>query len=782
MAPDAHFQQLANVLRRRKGLILGMAVFGAALAAIAGLLLPPRYAAMAQIEVETPLPLQTAGQPSPPPADESAVETEEAALSASDQLRRLLDSLSQDPKFQAAVDKRRTGPRTIAKALWRRIDALLPKSLFAMLRSVDDVPSREATPGGANAAGDAPLTLDRLERGLMVQQDRGSRVISLRFTAASPVEAAMVVNRAAQLYVERRDEQKRARAGRALASLEEQISRVREELRQEDAALWEYRSAHGFSEPDRTETAGQQLADLNRQLTASESELAGRQARLAHVRELQRRKSGTDALVEALGTPTLLELRRAEVALLQSEAQLAATVGNENPKMQQVHDQLQEVRAKIGREADAAADDLESQIQILGAQMRPIRERIAALQAAGADVRLRELERDADDRRQVYLGLLKRQTELRGEQGGLSPDVRVLSLATPPDRPSSPNPIVFIFPALIAFGIFGSLMAVAAERLDQGLRGERDVSDALGIPCIGLVPRLRRIGRTRPHRRLLAEPFAPYAEAIRSIVAALNLTDPHGPKAILISSSVPGEGKTTLAVSVAVYTALLGRRVLLVDLDFRHPAIRRELGAVARGGILDLLLRDRPSEDVVQHIPRLRLDYLPACRHPVDPLPLFADERMPRLLRRLRESYDCVVIDSPPLLFVTEARLLAAMVDKVVLAVKWGSTRWDIAQNALNLLRNASLPQHGHETIAGVVVTQANMKSHARYRYGDLGESIVKHPYYYSKPEKRPLRFARRLRALLRRDLRRLRGSSAGRDAGSSRRRITSPEAQTRQP
>jgi polysaccharide biosynthesis transport protein len=786
MAPDVNFQQLAGVLRRRKGLILGTAAFGAALAAIGGLVIPPRYAAVAQIEVDSPLPLQTAGQPSPPPADESAVETEEAALSASDQLRRLLDSLWHDPQFQTAVDQRPTGRNAIVEALSRRISALLPKSSYAMLGSVDDLPSRQATAGGAPRGSEAPgLTLDELEHRLLVQQDRGSRVISLRFTAASPIEAAMVVNRAAQLDVERRNEQKRARAGRALTSLEDQIGRVKDELRRDDATLWQYRRVHGLSESDTIETVAQQLPDLNRQLTASESELAGQQARLAHVRELQQRKAGTDALIDALGTPTLLELRSAEAALLQSEAQLAVTIGDENPKMQQVHDQLQEVRAKISREVDAAADDLESRVQILSAQMRPTRERIAAMQAASTDVRLRELERDAADKRQVYLGLLRRQTELRGEQGGLVPDVRVLSLATPPDRPSSPNPILFIFPALIAFGIFGGLMAVAAERLDQGLRGERDVSDALGIPCIGLVPQLRNIDRTRPHHRILEEPFARYTEAIRSVVAALHLTDPRGPKAILISSSVPGEGKTTLAVSVAVYAALLGRRVLLVDLDFRHPAIPRELDAVARDGILDLLVRDRPPEEVVQHIPALQLDYLPACQRPVDPLPLFADARMPRLLNHLRESYDCVVIDSPPLLFVTEARLLAAMVDKVVLAVKWGTTRRDIAQNALTLLRNLGLPDGDDGPIAGAVVTQADMKKHARYRYGDIGESVARYPHYYPKPTQRRWEIGRRLRELLPRELRhlltRVERRGEHRDGRSPRPPIPPPETQTRE-
>jgi succinoglycan biosynthesis transport protein ExoP len=715
MTPDLHFQQLADILRRRKGLILAMAALGATLASIGGLLIPPKYTAKAQIEVESPLPLFVAGQVAAPQADESTIQTGEAGLSSSDHLRRVLDSLLQDPDFTATADNMHARSRPGVDDLWRRLSALLSPS----------VPG----PAEPTIAGEATLSLHDLERHLTVQQERGSRVISVRFTAASPEAAALVANRTAELYVKGREEEKRARAEHGLTLVGEQISNLKDELQRADEALGKYRTAHGLSGTERIETVDQQLADVNRQLDAAESDLAGRLARLAHVRELRRRAGGTEALVEALGTPTLIELRRQELALLQSEAQLAVTTGEGHPKMQELRGQLEEIRAKIAREVGGAADNLESQVQILGAQMRPLRERIAAVQAAGADVHLRELEREAADRRQVYLGLLQRQTELRGQQGGLAPEVRVLSLAAPPDQPSSPSPILFVFPALIAFAIAGGMLAVAMDRLDQGLRSERDVSDALGLPCIGIVPQLGRMGRTRPHRRLFTEPFAAYTEAIRSLVAALQLADRRSaPKAILIGSSVPREGKTTLAVSVAVYAALLGRRVLLIDLDFRNPAVLRELGGEARGGVLDLLLEDRLSEDVVQRVPGLQLDYLPACRRPVDPLPLFADERMPRLLRQLRESYDCVVIDSPPLLSVTEARLLAAMVDKVVFVVKWGSTRRDDAQNALNLLRNSGLPGNDRVALAGVVVTQADPKKHARYRYyGDIGDSVVPH-------------------------------------------------------
>lgn len=366
-----------------------------------------------------------------------------------------------------------------------------------------------------------------------------------------------------------------------------------------------------------------------------------------------------------------------------------------------------------------------------------IQQRLLAGQSAddgrAAEIRLRELGREAVARDQLYANLLRRQKEIRYLQETVAPDVRILSLASPPDRPSSPSPFLFIFPAFIVFSMCGCSLAVVAERLDRGMRSEQDVHDALGLSCLGLVSQLSRKGRIRPHKFLLRHPFAPYTEAIRSVVAGLRLATPHqASKIILATSSVPGEGKTTLAVSLAVYVAQLRRRVLLVDLDFRNPSILRALRVKAKLGIVDLLLHDLPPADVIQRIPHLGLDYLPMTRCPVDPVALLAGDQLSRLLHQLRKSYDCVIVDGPPLLGVTETRLLASLVDKVLFVVKWGSTRQEAAQNAVNLLRDSGCFDRERASHPSVVLAQVDLKEHARYRYGDVSEYLVTYGKYYS--------------------------------------------------
>jgi Mrp family chromosome partitioning ATPase len=351
-----------------------------------------------------------------------------------------------------------------------------------------------------------------------------------------------------------------------------------------------------------------------------------------------------------------------------------------------------------------------------------------------ADRQLRELMRQAATSAQLYDSLLQRRKEMRDRQETVVPDVGIHVLAAVPTRPSSHNPILFIFPAFIIFAIGGSWLAVVLEQLDRGLRSEQETSAALEIACIGLVPLIPRKHAIRPYQHLLTEPFSPYTEAIRSTVARLGLAgSTRSSKVVLISSSVPREGKTTLALSLAAYVGVLGRRALLVDLDFRQGSPFGEFDDRGERGIVDLSRQYQAPTELIRHIAEARLDYLPMAGYRLDPLALFAREQMPRLIRQLRESYDCVIIDGPPVLGAVEARLLPSIVDKLLLVVKWESTRREVAQNAVSLLRESGCLDKNRNDLALAIVTQVDLKRHARYRYGDVGEFLVRHRKYYSR-------------------------------------------------
>jgi uncharacterized protein involved in exopolysaccharide biosynthesis/Mrp family chromosome partitioning ATPase len=711
---ELHFQQLVTILRRRRGVILATAVIGTTLVFLGSLMIPPQYTAEAQILFETQAIYSIDGRSVVgQPDEEAALQTHMAALTSRAHLERVIDSLLQDPDFRAAASQAPRRSQSIGDVLWLEMSARLREVAARLIPS-----GKPPKPTG--------LRLDRFERLLNVYQEHGSHVIGVAFSSANPDQAALAANRVAELYIASEDARKRAQADSSLGWLDERIPLVERELEQAEAALQNYRIAHGLSDPNRTDLSDQTLADLTRQLTAAESEYAKLQAKLASVHDFQRRGSDVEGLVKNLDSPAHAELLQREVAILQSQADIAGTtLGDNHPKAKQLAGELQEVRRKLSDEVDLAVDGLKNEVRIAGYQVLSIRERLAGLRAANgearqAEPRLRELVRKAAAAGQVYEGLLAHREQVSAQRAEMLPELRMLSVAAPPDRPRSYSPLLFILPSLIVFSIGGGLLAITMERLDQGLRSGQDVNAAFGIPCMGFVPAIRRRGKTRPHEYLLQNPFAAYAEAIRSVVAALQLAPREkAPKVILISSSVPNEGKTTLAVSFAVYTGLIGRRVLLVDLDFRHPGVLRELQGQAETGVLEAGSLDGRSATAVQHFPGLNLDYLPMHSRPDDPLQAFVSGQVPRLLGQLRDSYDCIIVDSPPLLAVAEARLLAAMADKVLLVVKWGSTRRERARDASHMLRDLGLLGENCSGLVGAVLTQVDLKKCAQYRYGD---------------------------------------------------------------
>jgi polysaccharide biosynthesis transport protein len=656
---ETQLQQVLNMLVRRRRLILTAGVVGAALAATVGLLIPSKYTAKAQILIHSQQvsPITTGRAEA---VDELAIETQVTMLSSRNHLRRVRDSLSAGLELPAA-----------------------PSAAGAT-----SGPAHTDAPHGSLATEVGTPSLEELEQNLKVYQERNSRVIAVTYTSTSPEKSAAIANQVARLYVETQADRKR----------------------EEKTSAW----------------VEQELAELNHQLSMAKSDFAARQTRLNALRDLQRREGGTDEFIKALDSEVLTELRRDQIALLQSKAELATSYYENHPEVQSVAAQLEQMRQKIAREVDRLMAQLESDTQIAGARARSLQQRLGTVQVAHregreAELRLRAPQPTAAGNTQLYESLLRRQQQELSEHSEISPGMRILTVAEAPKLPSSPNPILFIFPALVVFSIGGGFLATVLEGLDRGLRSERDTKEALGIPCIGLVPQVSPPGKLRMHQYLLEKPFAAYTEAIRSVViAALQPTAPTpAPKVFLVTSSVPGEGKTTLAVSFATYAARLQRRVLLVDLAVRDPGILRALEGRATRGVLDVL-QGQPLAEVIEHLPESGLDYLPLPGKPIDPLALLGNSRLPDLLRQLRESYDCVVIDSAPLVGAAEARLLVSTVDKVLFAVKWGSTPREVAQYAVNLLGGPAPDDRDPAAFASAIITQVDLKKHAEYRYGDV--------------------------------------------------------------
>ena len=355
---------------------------------------------------------------------------------------------------------------------------------------------------------------------------------------------------------------------------------------------------------------------------------------------------------------------------------------------------------------------------------RATRDNVALAQAS---IGLRELEREADAKRNLYNAFLIRLTESREQRQVIEADARVIARAETPTSPSSPGVKLFAAVGFVASGMLGVLLALVRERLDRGIRSKKEIEAQLGIACLGQVPFLKQIARSKqkPHAYLLEKPRSAYAEAIRSVGTYLrmsNVDDP--PRVVQITSSIPNEGKTTFSTSLATSLAKSGQNTVLIDLDFHHPSVAGELGIEPERCLVDYMVGDATLEDIL-YVSESGLTIVPIRRQSADPSVLINSQRMRQLLALLREQYDQVVVDSPPVLLVSDPKATSELVDATILLVRWQETSADKAQNALHELDAVNAK------VAGAVLSQVDMQRQEQYGYAGVGSYYKNYRKYY---------------------------------------------------
>jgi capsular exopolysaccharide synthesis family protein len=725
-------------LRRRRRVVFWVTALVTTVAILIGLQVTKTYTATAQVMIESResriVDVEKVA-PSLPAGDSSVIETHIELIQSRATLARAVDdlNLASDPRF---VSGRPASEPAVGGPLGL-LTGWLPDWI------ADQLPWRWAMAAGITrdgaAARDPDLrrdqAIDLLQDDVKVAQAGRSYVLLISYTSTRPHEAVRIANGIADAYIDVQLEEKLSATRRASAWLGEQVDQLRWRVFGSELAIEEFRAANGLASTDGARLDSQQLAILTTALIDARAERSAIEARLQNLREMRDRGRSLESSGEVLSSPLILNLREREMDLLHEEAQLSREYGEHHPRILELRAEQDKLADRIDHEINNVIANLENDVAVARSRERAHAEHLSETKGQSAatgqsEVQLRELEREVAASRSLYETLLVRLKETEQQEEIVQADARLISPAQLPDAPSSPSPKLFAMVGFTASLVFSSILALLLEQLDSTLRTGRQVEELLGLPSLGLVPKVADVrAGTRLHGQMIDKPQSAYAEAIHALFTQLRLADVDRspPSSIIVTSALPGEGKTSLAASLAVFAVQLGHKTLLVDLDFRRPAVAREFGVEPAADLPAVLVGNGRLEDAIVHDPDSGVALLAAGNDHGNPITLLTSKRLKTVLRAARECYDYVVIDTPPVLGLPDVKALAPVADGILLVVQWDRTKRDAAAAALKQLGDVAAK------VSGAVLSQVDVKKHASYAYGDAAEYHLEYSKYYKK-------------------------------------------------
>ncbi len=522
-------------------------------------------------------------------------------------------------------------------------------------------------------------------------------MIDLTYTSRDPAVAAAVVNTVMEAYVARERAAKTGSITESNGFFNKRVEDLRLQLEAADLKVQDYLTKHDLLETKQGTVSAQQLADLNAQLSLVRAERTKAQARYQEAISISKGRLTPTQAAEVLDSPLIQALTQRETELQQAAANARARLGAKHPERVQAVADLANLQAKITTETTKIVNALGSQASVAVAGELALEAKISELKrnastVAQADVVLQQLQKDADTKRQIYTSFLTRMEDTAKPQASLYTEGRVISPALPPITPSAPRTMI-----LVAFGAIASLMAVCGavlgrEQLRKGFGSLGEIVVSTGLPGFAAMPEVRRRGS--PIEFIMNNPTSQLAETIRGIRARLKLSGGDSPvKVVLVTSAMPQEGKTSFAASFARLSARDGQNVLLVEGDLRRPKI----GALFADGDLwrpwqDALTGSESIDHFIGIDPHSGLHFLAAREDRESRLDLFENPMFRNLVRAAGRLYDFVVIDSPPVLHVSDALVLAQHADAILLIVRANRTPRSIVAEAITRLSVTGKP------------------------------------------------------------------------------------------
>ncbi len=679
-----------NIMLRRKWYLLVPIVAAVILAMIVTLLATPRYTATSQIEIkrEAARIMNVQGvEPDTSAADMEFYQTQYGLLAS----RSLAASVS----------------RTLRLA---DNEAFMEMTgVTAALESKGKINDRRAR---------EEEVVKTLLKNVNISPIRLSSLVNIGFVSPDPETAAKVSNAWAEGFINSNISRGFESTAYARRYLEGRLEDLREKLEESERQAVGYASDQAIINlPSNDASSGDAARDrslISDQLAALNTSLAAATAdRIAAESRLGRGREGASA--EALENVAISRLRENLAEARAEYARLLAEFTPQYPGAQALKARIDTLQSSLRSEENRVSLTLENQYRDARRRESELRAQVEALKSGFNAQRRRAIQynifqREVDTNRQIYDALLQRYKEIGVASGVGSNNVSIVDRAMPPDKPSSPKPLLNVVIAAFLGLLAGIGLALLREQLDEGFSDPTEVERRLGVPLLGVVPLLDEEDCIAEVR----DPKSGLAEAYLSIDSRLRFSSEEGvPRVLTVTSTRPAEGKSTTAFALAYWLARSGSRTLFIDADMRSPSVHEQLGVDNKAGLSNVLSGSEKLETVVHSSEGNAFDFLTAGPQPPNAAELLRGRGLAAMIEEALTRYDQIVIDSPPVMGLADAPILGAVAHGMVFVVEAQGIRVRLVQNALDRLRSS------RANLVGVILTKFDARrAKTGYDYG----------------------------------------------------------------
>jgi succinoglycan biosynthesis transport protein ExoP len=608
-------------------------------------------------------------------------------------------------------------------------------------------------------------TYELRERHLKVERQGLSYVLAITATSTNALKAQRIATAIAQAYVDAQREVQIEGRQRALKLLDQRLVDLRDRVLEAESAIEKLKAANGLIDTGNgTNTGTQAIGESNSQLSAAQADVAEKKARYEQALSIVKKNGDIQSIPEVMSSPVIVQLRAQRSDASRHEADLRSRFGDRFPEVASAQSQVGEVNAAIAAEVRRIIENMKNSYAVAVQRELTIKASFEQKTLQRGDptaiVKLAELKRTADADRKIYEEFLTKVNDLQQISTLDQPGARIIAAASIPNAPSYPRKtLAYLLVIVLAFA-FAVALAVVLEYLNPGFKTPAQVEGALKASVLGMVPGLGKIGigprarnkqpkaawtrwslsrlneairkipasvaqrlpwneapgrerRIASLRALVTAPSSNTSEAIRTLRTVLALgAEDEVPRVFLVTSSMPSEGKSTFSLLFSVSAAISRNRTLLIDCDLRRGSSSKTVELGKRRGLADYLRGRVELSDVIYHKKDLNLFVLPCGTAVKNPADLLASPRMRELIVHLRQQFDYIVLDTPPILPVVDAAVLARCVDKILFVIQWQKTPRRCVIEAFKGLSTEA------RSIASVILNNVDRKRLQSYGYG----------------------------------------------------------------